>query len=152
MSSNLIKLSDHFHTCAMGTSMWRFRMTNTVQQHVDEIMKKGYCVLPGQFPRPALDECNKAFPPMLDDLMARIPEGNRRTNCWAIRLPFAPPFITRPFSTMSQWFRSSTHPWGRIRTLPLMPSTYRSKDRHISMFTAMGLLCSWNCRVINIHQ
>ena len=68
-----------------------------IDECVAEILDIGHCVLPDRFPRTALEECRQAFQPLLEDIAARIPEGNRGPNRWAIGLPFAPPFYHSAF-------------------------------------------------------
>ena len=68
-----------------------------IDECVAEILDIGHCILPDHFPRTALEECRRAFQPLLEDVAARIPEGNRGPNRWAIGLPFAPPFYHSAF-------------------------------------------------------
>ena len=44
-----------------------------------------------------LRNADRRFSPLLEDVAARIPEGNRGPNRWAIGLPFAPPFYHSAF-------------------------------------------------------
>ncbi len=64
---------------------------------VAEILDIGHCILPGHFPRPAVEACHQAFLPLLRDVAARIPEGNRGPKRWAIGLPFGPPLYHSVF-------------------------------------------------------
>ena len=66
---------------------------------VVEILDIGHCILPGHFPRPAVEECHQAFLPLLRDVAAaRIPEGNRGPRRWAIGLPQDLRSLARPVS------------------------------------------------------
>ena len=72
-------------------------MSIDVDQCVADILDIGHCVLPGRFPKPAIDAFHDGFLPLLAKVAERIPEGNRRANRWAIGLPFAPPFHQSAF-------------------------------------------------------
>ena len=68
-----------------------------IDQCVADILDIGHCVVPNHFPKPAIDAFHEGFLPLLEEVAARIPEGNRRANRWAIGLPFAPPFYQSAF-------------------------------------------------------
>ena len=72
-------------------------MTIDVENCAAEILEIGHCILRGHFPKSALDEFHRGFLPLLSDVMARIPEGNRGPNRWAIGLPFAKPMYQSAF-------------------------------------------------------
>ena len=73
-------------------------MVIDVEKCAEEILEIGHCVLPGHFPKSALEEFHSGFLPLLDDVAARIPDGNRGSSRWAaIGLPFAPPFYQSAF-------------------------------------------------------
>ena len=68
-----------------------------IDKCVEEILDVGHCILRGHFPRKEIEECRKAFLPLLEEVAARIPEGNRGPKRWAIGLPFAPPLYHSAF-------------------------------------------------------
>ena len=72
-------------------------MPINIDECVAEVLDTGHCVLRSHFPRAALEECCQAFQTLLEDVAARIPDGNRGPNRWAIGLPFAPPFYHSAF-------------------------------------------------------
>ena len=72
-------------------------MSFDVDKCVAEVLEIGHCILPGHFPKPAIEECHQAFLPLLNDVAARIPDGNCGPRRWAIGLPFAPPFYQSAF-------------------------------------------------------
>lgn len=72
-------------------------MSVDIDQCVADILDIGHCVVPNHFPKPAIDAFREGFLPLLAQVAARIPEGNRRANRWAIGLPFAPPFYQSAF-------------------------------------------------------
>ena len=72
-------------------------MAIDIDKCVAEVLEQGHCILPGHFPRPAIDECHRAFLPLLADVASRIPAGNRGPARWAIGLPFAPGFYHSAF-------------------------------------------------------
>ena len=63
-------------------------MSIDIDQCAGEILDLGHCILRDHFPRPEIEACRQGFLPLLEEVSARVPEGNR----WAIGLPFAPPF------------------------------------------------------------
>ena len=72
-------------------------MATNIDGCVREILDNGHCILPDQFPRPLLEQCNKDFQPILEDISRRIPDGNRGTHRWANGLAFGPPFYHSEF-------------------------------------------------------
>ncbi len=72
-------------------------MSVDIDECVADILDVGHCVVPNQFPKAAIDAFHEGFLPLLSKVAARIPEGNRRANRWAIGLPFAPPFYQSAF-------------------------------------------------------
>jgi hypothetical protein len=72
-------------------------MTIDIDRCVAQILDIGHSILPGHFPRSMLGECRQAFLPLLEEVNARIPNGNRGPRRWAIGLPFGPPFYHSAF-------------------------------------------------------
>lgn len=72
-------------------------MALDVDKCVAEVRDLGHCVLPRHFPQKAIHEFHRGFLPLLDTITARIPEGNRGPNRWAIGVPFAHPFYQSAF-------------------------------------------------------
>ncbi|HKY03277.1 MAG TPA: phytanoyl-CoA dioxygenase, partial [Blastocatellia bacterium] len=59
----------------------------------EEVLRDGFCVLPGHFPKAVLDRWREAFTPLLEDHIAREGElQNRGPGRYYVTLPFAEPF------------------------------------------------------------
>ena len=111
-----------------------------IDECVAEILDLGHCILPGHFPRTALEECRQAFEPLLEDVAARIPEGNRGPNRWAIGLPFAPPFYHSAFFNDDTVIEIVSRILGRGHaTSPTTARTHRYRDQNISTSTQICL-------------
>ena len=67
-------------------------MSIDIDQCAEEILDLGHCILRDHFPRPEIEACRQGFLPLLEEVSARVPEGNRGPKRWAIGLPFARPF------------------------------------------------------------
>ena len=114
-----------------------------IDECVAEILDIGHCILPDHFPRSALEECHQAFQPLLEDVAARIPEGNRgpqpmgdwaalRTTVLSLR------FLQRRHSNRDCQPAS----WAKICTSPITARTHRYRGQHISTSTRIYLFCS----------
>ena len=71
-------------------------MNIDIDQCVKDILDIGHCILPNHFPRPAIEECRRAFLPLLDQVAQRDPEGIRGPNRWAIGLRHCAEYCINP--------------------------------------------------------
>jgi hypothetical protein len=65
---------------------------------IAELRERGFCILRGHFPRQLIDECHKAFSPVLSDyLKTRGDQPNRGPHRHFLAMPFEPPCFAPEF-------------------------------------------------------
>ena len=69
-----------------------------IQHKIAELQDQGFCILPGQLPKPLIDACRDAFwPVLLDYLESHCDNRNRGPARHFLPMPFEPPCFAPEF-------------------------------------------------------